>query len=136
MRLRQKLCSPGPGGKIQAEVLKVLQVAFLSFSLLYVMYMLWPKLHESFPQSRNRNLQSSLASPAHKYLQPAILARLDSCWHFPIGPAWKNCKAQIKSLLLEALQMVFTHQYVCKAHISIQLHQPEVPSPNQWLLTP
>lgn len=128
MRLRQKLCSPGPGSKIQAEVLKVLPVAFLSFSLLYVTYMLRPKLHESFSQRRNRNLQSSFASPAHKYLEPAILARLDSCWPFPIGSAWKNCKAQIKSLLLEALQMVFTHWYFCKAHIPVQLYQPKVPT--------
>lgn len=38
--------------------------ACLSSSLLYVMGMHQPKLHESFTQSNNRNLKSSLASPA------------------------------------------------------------------------
>lgn len=114
MQFRQNLFSPEPGSKSEADGLRDLLAAFLSFSFLYVMAMHQPKLHESFSQSSNRNLQSNLASPARKYLQPAFLTCLASCWHFPIGPAWKNYKAQriaqIKSLLLEVLQMVFTHQ--------------------------
>lgn len=56
--------------QIQAEGLQRLPAACLSTGLLYVMHMHRPDLHESFSQSSNGNLKTSLGSPAHRYLPP------------------------------------------------------------------
>lgn len=42
-------------------------------------------------------MKSSLSCPAHKYLRLAPQARVASCRPFPTGPAWKNCRAQLRA---------------------------------------